>query len=388
MRQYTATKNILLLFIFDNLFYFILDMALFTIYLTDYKELSIRSLGIFLSVFSITNLIFEVPAGIISDRFGRVLSLAFASILMVISNVGILFGTSFFILIFSGALAGISSAFKSGTVDSLLYDNLKSQNKEENYKKINTNLYASIMFSIALSMLIGGYLSKINMNYMYIGNIISMTLAFISCLFMVEPPNGTNSNSNNTLKIVKDAYISVKSNPRLIYLILFISITASISNDTWTISQKLLSNCGLSNISVTYEAIITTLLCGLSAKLGFLIEKRLKTLGFIIYISSVLTFPLIILGISSNVFVKLIALTFTTISISFASPVFSDYINKEVDSSYRTTLLSVQTFLSSILSIIYFSIIQITNSITNSFIITGVILIPSYILLIHRIKKV
>lgn len=378
-------RNIILAYIFSTFFYFFVDLALWPIYLTEKKGFLLVHLGIFQAVLTLSRFIFEVPSGVFSDRFGRVKTMTISVLASILSNIFILFGQSVLLVSISYVCFGICLAFISGTFEAFVYDSLKSQNKEDNYKHFYTNTYVLSMVSMSVAMFLGGILTTINMDLMYVGNIISLSIALISCLLMIEPPV-TNRQAITVKKIVHSSISTLKSNKYLLFLIAFTTITAAISNNTWHFSQKLLSDYGFSNMNVSYEAIFTTLMAGVAAKIAYHIEKRIGKLVFSIFVFASLSFPLIILGLSGNIYLILFVLTLCTMSISFADPIYSDYINKEIDSSSRATILSVQSLLSSIFALLYAAILGYTNNIAFSFIIVGFLSIPIYIYILAKIK--
>lgn len=378
-------RNIILIYLFSALFYFYIDLALWPIFLTDKKGFSIVDLGIFQVALTLARFIFEIPSGILCDKFGRVKTLAASTLACIFSNIFILFGESRLSIIIGYVFFGLSMAFISGTIEAFLYDSLKADNKQHKYKLINTNHYLITMISFSIAMALGGYISDYNMNYMYVGNIIALILALVTCLFMIEPPISS-SEVNTIKKIISDSIVTMKTNRILLYLISFITITAAISNTTWHLSQKLLSQYGMSNMNISYEAIFTTLAAGLAAKAGYYIEKKLNKVGFSIFTSVILVFPLIVLGITNNIYLLMFTLTLTTISVSFAEPIYSEYINAEVESSFRATLLSIQNLIASIFSLAFVFILGLTNSIGLAFVVVGIISIPVYLIILRKIQ--
>jgi len=377
--------NILLTYLFSILYYFQIDLALWTIFLTNNKGFTIVDLGIFQAVLMISRLVFEVPSGVLSDKVGRVKTLTFSTLVLIFSNIFILLGQSRLTIIISFTLLGISTAFVSGTLEAFLYDSLKANSNEKKYKYIYSNVYFITMLSYCAAMLTGGFLAYIDMRLMYVGNIIVLIIALITCFIMLEPPISTYE-PISTKKIISNSIFVIKTNKWLLYLIAFITITEAISNNSWHLSQKLLSSNGISNMQVSMEGIFTTLACGFAAKAGYFMEKKLGIMSSSIFIATIISLPLIILGFSNNIYIMLITLTFVSTSISFARPIYSSYINTEISSSFRATLLSIQSFIASILSLVFAALLGLTKNIGSSFVIIGSISIPIFIFILIKIK--
>lgn len=100
------------------------------------RGMSISEIAILVSLWSGFSILFEIPSGILADRWSRRNMLVIASFVE---------GFCFFIWSFSQSFSlfavgfffwAIGNAFVSGTEESLIYDNLKSKNREDQFSKI------------------------------------------------------------------------------------------------------------------------------------------------------------------------------------------------------------------------------------------------------------
>ncbi|MBI9013398.1 MAG: hypothetical protein JEZ08_14285 [Clostridiales bacterium] len=67
------------------------------------------------SVASVTTVLFEVPTGAVSDRFGRKYSLLIGSVLSDLSLLIFIYGSTFLYMIFSEVIFSIGMTFRSAT---------------------------------------------------------------------------------------------------------------------------------------------------------------------------------------------------------------------------------------------------------------------------------
>lgn len=376
-------RNILLTYIFSIIFYFQTDTALWPLFLTNNRGFSLGMLGIFNVIAFTSRFIFDIPSGILSDKIGRVKVLLYSVLTLFLSNLFMLYGTTLIVVCIAYILWGIAMALISGTLEAFLYDSLKSVNRENEYKRINTNLYFMTMISFSIAMTAGGLISYINMEYMYVINMFMLVFAVIACLLMKEPYN-TKEYSITVRSIANNSIDALKNNKNLMYLIIFVTLITAVSNDVWNFSQKLLSDHGLSLASVSIEAIVTTIIWGLWAEIGYYFENKLGKVISSIFSAVILIIPLIILGMSNNLVVILFTLTLTGMSSSFISPIFSSYINEEIESSFRSTVLSIQSFIICVISLVIAAILNITGDIGTTFVIIGLLAIPACLFLIVK----
>lgn len=377
-------RNVVLTYIFSMIFYFQTDTALWPIFVTDKKGFSIVALGIFQVAMIMSRFIFEIPSGILSDKIGRVKVLIFSVMALIVSNLFIYFGSSIFLVCIAYVFFGMGTSFISGTLEAFLYDSLKANKLENKYKQINTNLYFMTMISFAVAMTIGGLISRIDMSLMYIINIAVLIFGIITCLFMKEPPQ-MNQNNSTVKNIINSSISILKNNMHLIYLISFITLTTAVNTFAWNFSQKQFSIAGMPNEYISIESIITTLIYGLAAKLGYFFEKKFGKMTTSVFTASILVFPLILFGSTMNIYLMLFSLTLISVSASFATPIFSDYINKEVNSS-RSTIISIESFISGVFTLLCSVLLGLIQNIGLSFVIIGIIAIPIYIYILTKIK--
>ncbi len=110
------------------------------------------------AVFSLSQLVFEVPSGYFSDVAGRRIALIAAGVLMFL-GVGIYaFSGNFYWFMLAETVLGIAGALRSGTDSALLYDFLKTQQDEHRYKHCEGLAEFWCRMGTAVSSVFGGLL--------------------------------------------------------------------------------------------------------------------------------------------------------------------------------------------------------------------------------------
>ncbi len=79
---------------------------------------------------TVATFIFEVPTGIIGDKYGRKTSIILGIFGWILFGVGFFFANSFGFFIVLFILLGINLTFISGSDEALIYDSLKQDKKE------------------------------------------------------------------------------------------------------------------------------------------------------------------------------------------------------------------------------------------------------------------
>ena len=103
------------------------------------RGFSLWEIGLAESVFHIVSLLCEVPSGMAADLRGRKKSLVSGGVLAVTSNLLMAFAPNLFAICFAMALNALYGTLFSGTFTALVYDSLKTEDREDEYLQISAN---------------------------------------------------------------------------------------------------------------------------------------------------------------------------------------------------------------------------------------------------------
>ncbi len=131
-----------------------------------YIQLS-GSMTLGMSIFSIITIIAaisELPTGIVSDKIGRKNTVIMGSICSLASVIFLAISTNYIGLLISAIFQGLEKAFFSGNNSAYIYDILKEENKEEEFKTYigKTNS----MFYLARSNICNNWNSSSSYNFL------------------------------------------------------------------------------------------------------------------------------------------------------------------------------------------------------------------------------
>jgi MFS family permease len=176
------------LFILFRLFYTArFYYPVFAVLFLDYG-LSLEQFAILNLIWALTIVLAEVPSGALADIFGRKRLLVFAALMMVVEMVLIVFApigaSELLFLMFAGnrICSGLSEAAASGADEALAYDSLKALGREHDWAKLleKTTLVVSIGFFTTMILgalaydpaVVNALLGRINSNWIVADNIV------------------------------------------------------------------------------------------------------------------------------------------------------------------------------------------------------------------------
>ena len=107
---------------------------------------SFSDVAVLIALWSVFTIAFEVPSGILADRWNRRNMLALANVLQGICFLIWFFSHTFLMFALGFVFWGIAAAFMSGTEEGLIYDNLKSDGEEAQFTKVygRAQFYANV----------------------------------------------------------------------------------------------------------------------------------------------------------------------------------------------------------------------------------------------------
>ena len=329
-------------------------------------------------IYAVTIVLFEIPSGILADKFGRKRLLVINSALAAVEFIILLFANSFRIFGIAVSLSGIGKAFSSGSQNALLYDSLLVEKKENSFEKFLGRLYAVDFTGSMIAALSGSILANMfGFEFNYIVSFFSMFFAFIITLSLREPPIITKQERELTeiKQYAKQALLIFKKKP----LVFIYGLTGAVLgacliylDEFW---QLIIDNVG---ISVAFFGIIGAV--EMSFKIpGNLLAYRLKEkLSYKIILIGILIFNVtgyIAIYYTRNVFC-LIPMIAISLVAGIVEPLITGYLHHNTESHIRATVESFSSLglrLISILIGLIFGYISTSFSLFAAFAYLGVI---------------
>lgn len=352
-----------------------ISAAIWMLYLGT-KGISLIEIGVLEGIFHVASLICEVPTGAIADILGRKKTIVIGRLLHAVSSIIMLISFSFWQFALGFIIQAISYNLNSGSEEALVYDSLKIIGKEDNYTKINGSLNFIIEVSQGAAVLIGGILSDYSFTYSYIVAVIISLCAFSISLLFKEPEIYDKKSEKITVKgHFKQCYKVIKSNKKIILMMLYFEFIFMVGTSTHFYTQKFFSDMGYSRSVISIIYVCASIGCAIGAKYVYKIERVYKEK--LIYLIPLISGGFLALyTLMKNEGTILGFILFST-SINMLYPISSSYINKLIPSKQRATLISIESMCFSLYMIIFFPILGVVGekvSLKISFTILTIIL--------------
>lgn len=308
---------------------------------------SLSDVALLIALWSVFAIVFEIPSGILADRWNRRNMLVLASILQGICFVIWFFSYSFIMFVLGFIFWAVSGAFTSGTEEGLIYDNLKSENCEENF----ANIYGKARFFEHAGRIIGIASSGIMANFINIGiiSLISAAICFINVFFAIQIRE-KNFYRERLSKEHREEYVSffatfkesaafLKGNRAASVFILFLVLCASLGSYLDEFDALIINDFKLSSIWVSIILTVRFIFLFLGDILAPLIKRKLiyTRKFFLFYILS--CFCLLIFSLIWSKFAILI-FGFSVMIMAITEILFVDSLQNEIKEEGRATIMS------------------------------------------------
>ncbi|TNE84999.1 MAG: MFS transporter [Deltaproteobacteria bacterium] len=130
----------------------------------------------------------EVPSGYLSDAVGRRPTLIAGSLLYALGAVAFALGDGFAPWALGQLLFAAGFAFDSGTDQSLLYDTLAAEGREDEFGELEARASAWNLVAVAVASLAGGMLGAVDLRLPYVASAVSAVVAMGIAMAFTEPP--------------------------------------------------------------------------------------------------------------------------------------------------------------------------------------------------------
>src|SRR5476651_2417983 len=154
---------------------FTLIFPIFTL-LFQRAGLNVTQIATLILIWSISQLICEVPTGLLADKYSRKNILVIANVLRALCFV-VWLGNSYWFFALGFVLWGVKNALAGGTLEAFVYDELKALGREHEYEKINGKSEGSRFLGVATSALAGGIVAQFSFPLALIISIIFSIIA-------------------------------------------------------------------------------------------------------------------------------------------------------------------------------------------------------------------
>ncbi len=316
-----------------------------------HRGFSLTQYAIVDAVWYISTLAFEIPTGVITDRYGKKVSLLLGASFQSLSLFILAFGNSFPLLILAYVLWGFASSFETGTHAALIYDSLKQTKREEEYRKVMGRIRTLAIIAAAIGSVLAGYLGGIELRWPIISTAgVALLLGPLILLF-TEPEVAEEREPSHLLHIKESIRFVVHR--RLVALLIFYS--SILGTAIWALYifyQPLLSSFQVPVEGIGLLYLFFRLFAAAGAHFSDSVYRKIGRPS-IYLIPTCFTLAVLSLGFwaEPGVIGFIFAIYFID---GLYYPIISDLLNRNLPSGKRATIISLGSVLACLMGAVLY----------------------------------
>ena len=333
-------RNITLIYIYAFCINSIFILPVLLPYFQNELGLTFQQLLMGEALFAAVVIAMEVPSGWMSDVWSRKGTLIVGCIFGAISYSGMMIADGFWQVMFFMALMGVGVACNSGTVTSIIYDTLATNNKTHLYQKLEGKRHGIALYSVALAAVTGGILYQYHPRLPLAFDTITQIMGLICACLIVEPKRIKRAAEKNP---IHDMVITMKyalhGHKEIAGIILVATILfCSTKQFMWT-QQPYMQYVQIPTEYFGYIMAFGFLFGGLVGQFGHKINYDLSNrhmLMLLVGMTCLLSVTAILLPYQPSIILLIIIAGVW----GFGFPFVQNAINKHADPARRATILS------------------------------------------------
>ena len=333
-----------------------LGITSFWILFLSQNGMSLLQIGLLESIFHATGIIFEIPSGMLADRFSYKTNLYVSRLTSILSSILMLTGQgNFWIYAIAMIINALSYNFDSGTSSALLYDSAVEAGLKDRYLKISSLMSGVSEAAISLGTVLAGLFVH---RYLYITYyiMIAVSIIVLILIWLIKEPTMKKKNDEvlTMKKIILIVREEMKNNPSLFIWMMIFQFVGTIMCMFYFYYQKQLPD--LAGWQISTVMLIGSALNILAVSLASKIGKTWHSFRIFPVVVS-LTGAAYILSLFGTPFMYIIIYLVTNALYAMYQPIFYNDLQQYLPNSVRATMLSVTSMMFSLSMIIIFPIV-------------------------------
>jgi len=310
--------------------------------------------------FTLGQVIFEVPTGVVADTWGRRTSYLLGAVTLALSTLLYLFMWKihgpFWGWAASSVLLGLGFTFFSGALEAWLVDALHATNFEGSLEKVFSKGQIAAGVAMLVGSLSGGFIAQMtNLGVPYILRAIVLALNFAVAFFLMRDlgftPKKAEKVTTEVKKILKNSIDNGFKKPSVRWIMLAAPFTTGVSFYVFYALQPFLLQLYGDTKAYWIAGLVAALTAcaqiagGLTAAyIGKLFAKRTTALLTGVLLTGIV---LILVYFSHNFFVVISLIFIWGLAFAALSPIRQTYLNGLIPSEQRATVLSFDSLMGS-----------------------------------------
>ncbi|HEX7259800.1 MAG TPA: MFS transporter, partial [Candidatus Saccharimonadia bacterium] len=265
----TTLRKIYLFCFLDD---FVLLYPFYSIYMAG-KGLSLFQISTLLILWSLTDLIANIPLGVLADKYSRKNMLAIGQILKALSFISWVLFPSYEGFALGFVLWGIGGAFIDGTFDALVYDELKAVNQEKHYVKVIGRAETVAFTGNLLATVLAGAAILLGYGFVFAGSIFAVVVSAAVVYRLPETPRFGKIGDTRYFSMMRQGIKEATHNRTILAIILLGGFIAAVYGSLEEYLPLVIQETGLNLSLISLAVAATVAAAGVGTLVAYRFEK-------------------------------------------------------------------------------------------------------------------
>ncbi|MEE0468754.1 MAG: MFS transporter [Blautia sp.] len=353
MRKFNIRQQIGKLYLLTSVGYFQIAGASW-VALLAMRVFSLLEIGMLESIFHIVSCIFEIPSGVAADVFGRKKTMVMSQLASLLSGVMMVWSEGFWATAFAIGFSTLSYNLASGTREALAYDSLKLVGKENEYNTFAATDMMLYRIANSTSTLCAGLALFLGFRKAYTADILFTLIALFIACSLKEVEIGTKTDekkvSDRVVNTVRESWHFLLLNKKMRRIMVINAIIGAVSTLVLFFLQAKLPLAGLNQGMLGPVLFVM----GMGAALGSRATSLFSSVSYkrVVLISSLIVIVSFLLAFTKSPAFMICGGFVGAFADDFLEVRTDVLINEMISSDQRATLISVNSFIFSIVMIV------------------------------------
>lgn len=294
-------------------------------------------IGIIDAIYWLALFVFQIPAGLLSDKYPRIYIMAISSLLVGVAIIVFSFPFSFWIVVFSYVLWAAGVAMKNVGDAAWLFDYMYTVGEQNKFTKVYGYGWAISEVAIGVGAILGGYLGN-HFSLQFPILLSGIIILFSAILPFQLPCSSTIHRKENVIENLMQSIKILRNNRKLYILLLIGGVYAAFDGVFIILKQPFMYFIGFTVDQIGLIYLIFTFVGAFASFTMYKLEKAMgKQILVLVGLLPLLSVVVMVVVPGLLAVTGVIMVGFTT---GLTMPLMVYYVNLEVPSEKRGVMLS------------------------------------------------
>lgn len=337
----STPKLVAIISFFAQLYFFVPVM---TPYLLG-KGLSLTQIAGMQTILMVTQLVMELPTGVLADRFGHRRSYQIALVMAVAGEAITLLAETYPHFVLGQVVAGTGFAFASGSVDALVYESLPQEGRTAGMQRAKGRIGASMQLASVFAYGVGAWITREltmeNMRLTLKLDVIGVGMSVVLALLLREPARHIVGRRADSLALIRTGWRTLRGNGELQRLVLISIATNAFVAHLLIFYQDYFLQTGVAPIWLGLGLSLGSIAAFFTQLHAWRLPALLGTRRGILITTGLPGILYLLMAMNAHPALAVVLFVVQWGVVQLSLPLFSGLFNAHLDESARATSLSL-----------------------------------------------